>query len=408
MKPHLADDRLPAVSGATHRSRAWPGVPIVFMLLAASCAPVPKVELAAYTTAYSETYAVTNGVLDIVVPYERVVLRNASTTGTSSNPGPTAARVRDDAETALLIAQTEVRPPRPAPAPDPTLLADPSTVRPARPMPAPDPTLLADPKGPTTPGRAPIAGSAPTRPTPALAPDLPTIACRGVGGTAPFCYETRDAYADIGDPPLVAAYRRLASVVFRFNALLVAYGNGISGTLLQQDLDGLASSVTDVTQLGLIAGISGVGSFASGFGTAIQGLAPIANKAGEIADRAQLRTFLLNNYALVDQALEAMARNSVDLYANVAVGTNLFRRMKPPGQGEVLTTRRDDIRRLIANWTVLLDDARRLLRELKAAIEAPNGLESRLRNLDPPTQVQLDTSLVKKQIANLGAPTLAP
>jgi hypothetical protein len=188
----------------------------------------------------------------------------------------------------------------------------------------------------------------------------------------------------------------------------VAYSNGISGTLLQQELDGLASSVTDATQLGLIAGISGAGSFASGFSTVIRELDPIARVAGEIADRDQLRTFLLGNYARVDQALEVMARNSVDLYANVAIGTNLFRRIKSPGQGETLITRRDDIRRLIANWTVLLDDARRLLRELKAAIEVPNGLETRLRNLDPPAQIQLDTSLVKKQIATLGAPTLAP
>jgi hypothetical protein len=54
----------------------------------------------------------------------------------------------------------------------------------------------------------------------------------------------RDAYADIGDPPLVAAYRNLADVILRFNRLLIAYADGISGRLLAQDLDGLSASVS--------------------------------------------------------------------------------------------------------------------------------------------------------------------
>ena len=58
----------------------------------------------------------------------------------------------------------------------------------------------------------------------------------------------RDAYADIGDPPLVGAYRNLSNVVLRFNTLLVAYADGISDRLLKRDLDRLSTSVTDLTR----------------------------------------------------------------------------------------------------------------------------------------------------------------
>jgi hypothetical protein len=132
-----------------------------------------------------------------------------------------------------------------------------------------------------------------------------------------------------------------------------------------------------------------------------------ASPAG-IADRAQLRDFLLNNYENVDKAIALMATGSAELYANVAIGTNLFRRMTAPGAGQSLVVRRQEIRRLIANWTVLLDDNRRLLRELRDAAAAPDGLETRLNNLDPSVKARTDTSVIKKQIATLGTPLLAP
>ena len=82
--------------------------------------------------------------------------------------------------------------------------------------------------------------------------------------------------------------------------------------------------------------------------------------------------------------------------------------MSAPGADQALVTRRKEIRRLIANWTVLLDDTRRLLRELKAAIEVPDGLETQLRNLDSAVKARVDTSVLKREIATLGTPALAP
>jgi hypothetical protein len=103
-----------------------------------------------------------------------------------------------------------------------------------------------------------------------------------------------------------------------------------------------------------------------------------------------------------------MATNSIELYSLVAVGTNLFRRMGPAGGDSALVTRRKEIRRLIANWTVLLDDTRRLLRELKVAVEMPEGLETQLNNLDSTVKTLADTTIVKKEIATLGTPAFGP
>jgi hypothetical protein len=231
----------------------------------------------------------------------------------------------------------------------------------------------------------------------------------GYGGPDPFCYETRAAYADIGDPPLVAAYRNLSNVILRFNDLLVAYADGVSGRLLEQDLAALSSAVGTLTKLGPIASFTGAGSFAIGFDGIVDQLKQqIAKFAGGAIDRAQLQRFLLENADTIDTAIGFMAENSEQLYANVAVGTLNFEVKVPGGSTQALDARQREIRRLIANWTVLLDDIRALLRELKTAVEFPEGLETRLRNLDPTMKASLDTSVLKKQIATLGTPMLAP
>jgi hypothetical protein len=370
--------------------------------LAAGCTPVPRVELTAYTTAYSDGLEATNGVLDIIVPYERVVMRLAS--------GDTASLVSTPRAAGASPPPIEGRrsPARPLPPPDPSLFADPNAVRSTQPRPPPDPALFANPNSVKSVKPAPPLDPPPAAPMGAVTTVSEGGCDNGIGGADPFCYELRDAWADIGDPPLVAAYRSLSNVVLRFNNLLVAYANGISGTLLEQDVNSLSAAAGGLTQLAPIAAIGGAGGFAAGFSGVVSALAPIAGIAGRIADRAQLRDFLLNNYENVDKAIALMATGSAELYANVAIGTNLFRRMTAPGAGQSLVVRRQEIRRLIANWTVLLDDNRRLLRELRAAAAAPDGLETRLNNLDPSVKARTDTSVIKKQIATLGTPLLAP
>lgn len=372
------------------------------VLVVAGCTPVPRVELTAYTTAYSDSLEATNGVLDIVVPYERVVMRVAAGDTASFVSTPRAAGHAVGASPPP-IEERRSRP-RPLPPPDPTLFADPNAVRSPRPLPPPDPALFADPNAVKSVKPAPAPDPPPAAPTGALTTVIGSGCISGIGGADPFCYQLRDAWADIGDPPLVAAYRGLSNVVLRFNNLLVAYANGISGRLLEQDVNSLAAAAGGLTQLAPIAAIGGAGGFAAG----VSALAPIAGIAGRIADRAQLRDFLLNNYENVDKAIALMATGSAELYANVSIGTNLFRRITAPGAGQSLVARRQEIRRLIANWTVLLDDNRRLLRELRDAAAAPDGLESRLNNLDPPVKARIDTSIIKKQIATLGTPMLAP
>jgi hypothetical protein len=178
--------------------------------------------------------------------------------------------------------------------------------------------------------------------------------------------------------------------------------------LLQQELAGLSSAVTELSEVLPISNVTAARGFAASFSGVVASLAPIARIAGGIHDRAQLRSFLIANYELVDEAIALMARTSPELYANVAVGTEFFRRASPPGTGGALLTRRKEIRRLIANWTVLLDDTRRLLRDVKVAIEVSDGLETRIHNLEGTIRARIDTSAIKKQIATLGTPPLGP
>jgi hypothetical protein len=118
----------------------------------------------------------------------------------------------------------------------------------------------------------------------------------------------------------------------------------------------------------------------------------------------------LENYELVDDAIELMATSSGTLYANVAIGTGIFARGQlATTSPQALFNRQREIRGVIANWTVLLDDTRLLLRELKIAIENSDGLETRLRNLNESTvTARIDTSAIKKQIAALGTPAIRP
>ena len=160
----------------------------------------------------------------------------------------------------------------------------------------------------------------------------------------------RDGYADIGDPPLVGGYRNLANVVLRFNTLLIAYADGISGRLLHQELTGLAASVTELSKASPVSRIHSAPALAASFSALVDGLGPIVNIAGRYIDRAELRSFLLANYDLVDAALLVMATESVELYANVANGTDSFQRIAAPNSGHIqsLVVRRKEIRRLIS------------------------------------------------------------
>ena len=312
------------------------GVGLLLGAAAAGCTNIPRVEVTAYVSAYTDIMAVTNGGLDIVSPYERVMIRSAS------------------------------------------------------------------------PSRAVAAAGSPPLSAPLSAIVERGICTRKVTGPDPFCYEMRDGYADIGDPPLVGAYRNLANVVLRFNTVLVAYADGVSGRLLQQELSALSSSVTELSKASTSLGVVQSGAFAASFEAVLHGLAPVINIAGGFVDRAELRRFLLANQGTVDDALRAMATESVELYANVSLGTDMFRRKVAAGSDQALLTRRREIRRLISNWTVLLDDTRRLLGELKSAVETADGLETRLHNLEGTVRARIDTTAIKKQIATLGTPALGP
>jgi hypothetical protein len=378
---------------------------VIALLAFLGCTALPKVELTAYTTAYSEARTITNGILDIVVPYERAVIRTAARGRTKTISVPVAATIGDDnardarAE-ATLVDESLLEPKSKSkvddPPPEPKSKADASLLKPKSKV---DESLL-----------KPKAKPDSVRPKTTTRVVTVSICNDGYGGPDPFCYQIRDAFADIGDPPLVASFRKLSNVVHRFNALLIAYANGVSGPLIEEELSGLSATLTKIGTLVPSPGSASAAAFASRFNGIVSKLIPVAQFVGPAIDRAQLRAFLLENYELVDDAIELMATSSGTLYANVAIGTGIFARGQlATTSPQALFNRQREIRGVIANWTVLLDDTRLLLRELKIAIENSDGLETRLRNLNESTvTARIDTSAIKKQIAALGTPAIRP
>src|SRR4051812_40494921 len=84
-------------------SAAWRARVALVVFLVTGCESIPKVELAAYTGTYSDVIGVTNGVLDIIAPYERVVMRVASEGVPAPPPSrPSAARSRISRDASLL------------------------------------------------------------------------------------------------------------------------------------------------------------------------------------------------------------------------------------------------------------------------------------------------------------------
>jgi len=219
----------------------------------------------------------------------------------------------------------------------------------------------------------------------------------GVLSPDPFCYEIRDVFATIGDPPLVGSYRDLIEVIARYNAILVAYSDGVSLRFIQQDLDGFAAGVA-AASADAAADLTGV----------ITDLTPAAEQLTGYSDRQSLLALLNQTFPKVDAAFAALARESGALFSNVATGTTGAVRLG--GNRQTLAARRTELRNVIANWTVLIDETRGLLQDMNFALNNPDNLEVRLRNLqDEAIPVNAGFEVLRRQLAELGtAGSLAP
>jgi len=74
-----------------------------------ACSTIPRVELTAYAAAYADIQSVTNGVLDIIAPYERVVIRFAARNTASLGTIP-VADASNSASEKLLNAMAQANP----------------------------------------------------------------------------------------------------------------------------------------------------------------------------------------------------------------------------------------------------------------------------------------------------------
>lgn len=205
----------------------------------------------------------------------------------------------------------------------------------------------------------------------------------GAGGDCPtgrnsYCYALRDAWATIGDPPLVKSIRRSTDVLLRFNKLLSAYASSASVDLLRADYARLQA------RIGPLAGLAA--SAPGNIGPAITIAKQLGTAAAEpllgAADRAQFGVYLRDNRAAVDEAFGLLAESSEVLYGNVSSATDLRKRAAAnAAERAALDQRREQLRQILANWTVLIDNARVQLNELAWASANPDNMETRLRNL---------------------------
>jgi len=208
----------------------------------------------------------------------------------------------------------------------------------------------------------------------------------------PFCYGIRDQFATIGDPTLVGSYRNLIEVVYRFNTIITAYSDGISIRFLKQDAEEFAA----------LAGpfLAGASETVSG---AVDSATPLATQAANLSDRNELLVFLAENHARVTSAFEEMALRSGRLYGTVNSGTAVLT-ANDPGLRATLNPRRQEIRTIIANWTVLIDETKDMFETMQFALSNPNNLEVRLRNLDETTfEVRAGFATLEGQIAAIGS-----
>ncbi len=206
-----------------------------------------------------------------------------------------------------------------------------------------------------------------------------------------FCYSIRDNFASIGDPQLVASYRNLINMVSRFNAIVVGYADGASFQFIKQDVD----------EFGNLVGVFG-STAASEFAGLVSEGTPIVQATADLTDRRDLVEFVNLNFQLVDQAFEEMALQSGALYSNVVTGTTLLRQ-SGSGNSSALASRKTEMREIIANWTVLMDETRRLLGEMTFAVSNPENLEVRLRNIgENSIQINAGFAVLEQQISELG------
>lgn len=211
-----------------------------------------------------------------------------------------------------------------------------------------------------------------------------------------YCYQYRDAYATIGDPPLVKSVRRTSNVLFRFNKLLAAYAAGASAEILEADF---ASLQADVGVLGMVAKES-----VPGIGQAIEIAKMLAKPLVASADRAQFGVYLKENHADVDKALGLLAESSEVLYSNVKLATQIRRRAVNTSsvESKALVKQGEDMRRILANWSVLIDDVRVQLSELAVAAEHPENFETGLRNLGKiDIEMMTNTEILNRELLSL-------
>lgn len=218
-----------------------------------------------------------------------------------------------------------------------------------------------------------------------------------------YCDARRSAFATIGDPPLVAATRRLSDTIGRFDRVVTAYASGASFRLVRSDIEVLSETLGGLAEVvKLVASPAGAVADAAVDVAAFQ---PILDQA----DRAAMRDLIKLAGPTIDEALKAMALSAETHFGQVFNGQeNILQldrtRNVTAAQLAALVARTARIRTLLANWVALIEQQRAALTELRNAAENPNRIETRLGDIEDETApaIRLKADVVSAMAADLG------
>ena len=189
-----------------------------------------------------------------------------------------------------------------------------------------------------------------------------------------FKLEHAAYFAKSGDPPFAGAIRASVASLKRFNAAALVYAEGRALDDARADLTATTANITG--GFNALAAASGVGVAAPAVGPAVEAFLEGASIFGEFGSRDAFREILKEEGGRIDALLTALMDNAP--IAFTALTQSDFNR-----RGDLLLDGADVSevtakivaeREILAEWVLLIRDARTLLADTLRAIEAPQTL----------------------------------
>lgn len=212
----------------------------------------------------------------------------------------------------------------------------------------------------TAPGGEVVAGAQAGDPAKGLAPH--------------FKLQHAAYFAKSGDPPFAGAIRASVASLRRFNAAALVYAEGRALDDARTDLTATTANITG--GFTALAAASGVSIAAPAVGPAVKAFLEGASIFGEFGSRDAFRDILREEGARIDTLLTALMENAPIAF-NALTESDFERRGDLILEGADITEVTARIvkeREILAEWVLLIRDAKTLLADTLRAIDAPQTL----------------------------------